>query len=82
MEDITYLIVAIIVLDVLLLVLIEKQKINKTNLIISYTIILTHVAILIGICFLNQMNEYIIIGISVVAIYLLVKIITISKRIK
>ena len=82
MEDITYLIVAIIVLDVLLLILIEKQKINKTNLIISYTIILTHVAILIGICFFNQMNEYIIIGISVVAIYLLVKIITIGKRIK
>lgn len=82
MEDITYLIVAIIVLDFLLLVLIKEQKINKTNLIISYTVILTHLIILIGICFLNQMNEYIIIAVSVFAIYLLAKIIIISKRIK
>lgn len=82
MEDITYLIVAIIILDFLLLVLIKKQKINKTNLIISYTVILTHLVILIGICFLNQMNEYIIIAVSVFAIYLLAKIIIISKRIK
>ena len=79
MEDITYLIVAIIVLDFLLLVLIKKQKINKTNLIISYTVILTHLIILIGICFLNQMNEYIIIAVSVFAVYLLAKIIIISK---
>tara|TARA_B100000161_G_scaffold145606_1_gene103497 strand:- start:591 stop:839 length:249 start_codon:yes stop_codon:yes gene_type:complete len=82
MEDITYLIVAIIILDFLLLVLIKEQKINKTNLIISYTVILTHLVILIGICFLNQMNEYIIIAVSVFAIYLLAKIIIISKRIK
>jgi hypothetical protein len=80
MENIKYIIITIIILDFLLLILIGEQNINKNNLIFSYTIILTHVAILIGICFFNKMNEYIIIGISVVAIYLLIKIITISKR--